>query len=75
MLFNLYSEYLTKESLVGFGYFKRRGEAIRNVKYTEDLLLLAKKGTVLWGVIDRLTEIRRWYGMEMNVEITKVKRI
>jgi len=24
------------------------------VKYTEDLLLLAKKGTMLWGVIDRL---------------------
>jgi hypothetical protein len=45
------------------------------VKYTEDLLLLAKKETVLWGVIDRLTEIRRWYGMEMNVEKTKVTRI
>jgi len=55
----LYSEYLTKEALVGFGYSKIRGQAIRNVKYTEDLMLLAKKETVLWGVTDRLTEIRR----------------
>jgi len=46
-------------TLVGFGYSKIRGETIRNVKYTEDLLLLAKKETVLWGVTDRLTEIRR----------------
>jgi len=68
ILFNLYSEYLTKEALVGFGYFKIRGEAIHNVKYTEDILLLAKKETVIWGVIDRLTEIRRRYGLEMNVE-------
>ena len=59
ILFNLYSKYLTKEALVGFGYSKIRGEAIRSVKYTEYLLLLAKKETVLWGVIDRLTEIRR----------------
>jgi hypothetical protein len=59
ILFNLYSEYLTKEALVGFGYSKIRGEALRNVKYTEDLLLLAKEKTVLWGVIVRLTEIRR----------------
>jgi hypothetical protein len=59
ILFNLYSEYLTKEALVGLGYSKIRGETMYNVKYTEDLLLLAKKETVLWGVIDRLTEIRR----------------
>jgi hypothetical protein len=55
----LYSKYLTKEAPVGFGYSKTRGEAIRSVKYTEGLLLLAKKETMLWGVIDRVTEIRR----------------
>jgi hypothetical protein len=45
-----------------------RVEAIRSVKYKKTLLLLAKKETVLWGVIDRLTEIRTRYGMEINVE-------
>jgi hypothetical protein len=38
-------------------------------------VLLAKKGTVLHGVIDRLIKIRRCCGMEMNVEKSKVKRM
>jgi hypothetical protein len=45
------------------------------VKYSADLVLLAKEETVLQGVIDRLIEIGRRYGMEMNVEKTKVMRI
>ena len=38
-------------------------------------MLLAKEETVLQGMIDRLTEMWRFYGMEMNVEKTKVMRI
>jgi hypothetical protein len=38
------------------------------VKYADDLVLLAKEETVLQGMIDRLTEIGRRCGMEMNVE-------
>jgi hypothetical protein len=45
------------------------------VKYVDDLVLLAKEEVVLQGMIDRLTEIGRWYGMEMNVEETKAMRI
>jgi hypothetical protein len=45
------------------------------VKYADDLVLLAKEGTVLQGMIDRLTETGRRYGMEINVERTKVMRI
>jgi hypothetical protein len=37
------------------------------VKYVDGLALLAKEGTVLQDVIDKLTEIGRCYGMEMNV--------
>jgi hypothetical protein len=37
------------------------------VKYADDLLLPAKKETVLQGMIDRLIEIGRRCGMEMNV--------
>jgi hypothetical protein len=75
ILFNLYSEYLTKEALEGFGDFKIGGQIIRTVKYANDLVLLAKEETVLQGMIDKLTEIGRRYGMEMNVEETKVMRI
>jgi hypothetical protein len=38
------------------------------VRYTDGLVLLAKQDTVLQGMVDRLTEIGRRYGMETNVE-------
>jgi hypothetical protein len=41
------------------------------VKYADDLVLLAKEETVLQEMIDRLIEVGKCYGMEMNVEKTK----
>jgi hypothetical protein len=64
ILFNLYSEYLTKEAL--------GGQVICTLKYADDLVLLAKEEMVLQGMIDRLIETGRGYGIEMNVEKTKV---
>jgi hypothetical protein len=71
----LYSEYLTKEALEGFGDFKIGVQVIGTVKYADDLVLLAMDEKVLQGVVDRLSEIGRCYGMEMNVGKTKVMRI
>jgi hypothetical protein len=45
------------------------------VKYADDFVLQAKEETVLQGMTDRLFGIGRCYGMEMNVEKTKVMRI
>jgi hypothetical protein len=45
------------------------------VKYADDLVLLAKEETVLRRMMDRLIEIGRRYGMEMNVENPKIMRI
>ena len=45
------------------------------MKYTGDLELLAKEADVLLHMTDKLTEIGRCYGMEINVEKTKVMRI
>jgi predicted nucleotidyltransferase len=75
ILFNLYSEYLTKEAVEGLGDFKIGGEIIHTVKYADDLVLLAKEEKALQNMIDKLSEIGRCYGMEMNVEKTKVMRI
>ena len=75
ILFNLYSECLTKETLDGLGDFNIGGKIIKNVKYADDLVLMAKEETVLQGMIDKLIAIGRCYGMEMNVEKTKVMRI
>ena len=68
ILFNSYSEYLTKEALEGFGDFKIGGQIIHTVKYADELVLLAKEEKMLQDMIDKLTEIERCYGMEMNVE-------
>ena len=70
----MYSECLTKEALDGLGDFIG-GQIIQTVKYADDLVLMAKEETVLQGMIDKLIEIGSCYGMEMNVEKTKVMRI
>jgi hypothetical protein len=59
----------------GFGDFKIGGQIIHTVKYADDLVLLAKEGKVLQKMIEKLIDIGRCYGMEMNVEKTKVMRI
>jgi hypothetical protein len=75
ILFNLHSEYLTKEALGGFGDFKIEGQVIHTVKYADGLVLMVTEEAVLQGMIRRQTEIGRCYGIEMNVEKTKVMRI
>jgi hypothetical protein len=63
----LYSECLTKEALDGLRDFKIGGQITKTVKYAYDLVLMAKEETVLQSMIDKLIEIGRCYGMEMNV--------
>ena len=75
VLFNLYSECLTKEALEGFGDFKIGGQSSHTMKYADDLELLAKEEKVLQDMIGKQIEIGGCYGMEMNVEKTKVMRI
>ena len=45
------------------------------MKYEDDLVLLAKEETVLKGVIDRPTEIGRFYGVNLQInEVTRISR-
>ena len=67
ILFNLYSECLTKEALDGLRDINIGRKIIKTVKYADDLVLMAKEETVLQGMIDKLIEIARCYTMEMNV--------
>jgi hypothetical protein len=48
---------------------------LQNRKSNSHLVLLATEGMVLQGMIRRLIEIGRCYGMEKNVENIKVMRI
>ena len=75
IVFNLYSECITREALEGLGNFKIGGQIIHTVKCADDLVLLAKEEKVLQGMIDKTIEIGGCCGMEMNVEKTKVMTI
>jgi hypothetical protein len=68
ILFNLHTEYLTEEAPEGSGLFKIGGPVIFTVEYADDLVLLANREMVLQGMTDRLIEIGRCYGMEINVK-------
>ena len=59
ILFNLYSECLTKEALDGLADFNIGAQTIQTVKYADDLALMAKEETVLQGMIDKLIETGR----------------
>jgi len=59
----------------GLGDFKVGGQIIQTVKYADDLVLMAKEETVLQGMTDKLIETGTYYGIELNVEKTKVMRI
>jgi hypothetical protein len=74
LLFNLYSEYVTQEPLEGLGDFRVGGQIISTVRYADDLVSLAKEETTLQSMIDKLIEVERGYGMEINVEKTKTMR-
>jgi hypothetical protein len=74
-LFNFCNEFLIKEASERFVDFKIGGQIIHTVKYADDLVLLAKEEKVLQDMIDKLIEIGRCYGVEINVEKTKVMSI
>jgi hypothetical protein len=63
------------QALEGFVDFKIGGQIIHTVKYADGIVLLAKEEKVLQDVIDKLIEIGRCEGMEMNVEKIRVMRI
>ena len=52
ILFNLYSECLTKVALEGFGDFEIGGQIIHTVKYADDLVLLDKEEKTLQDTIN-----------------------
>jgi hypothetical protein len=66
---------LSTETLEVFGEFEIGGQVIRTVKYADGLVLLATGDTVLQGMIDKLIETGRFYGMEVNVGNAKAVRI
>jgi hypothetical protein len=65
ILSSLYSKYLAKRALEGFGGFRLGGQAVHTL-----LVLMAKE-----EVLQRLSETGRCCGMEMNVIRAKMMRM
>ena len=62
------SEYFTTGALEEFGDFKVKEEAVRTLRYADDIVLRAKEGTVIQSMINKLIEIGSFYEIEMNAE-------
>ena len=67
ILYNWYSEYLTKEAPEGFGDLRMGGKIMQTVKYADDLVLQAKEETVHSGYYWRTdwSWKRLWNGKEI----------
>ncbi|MDR5124748.1 reverse transcriptase domain-containing protein, partial [Salmonella enterica subsp. enterica serovar Typhimurium] len=75
ILFNLYGEWLANEALEGVGDFMIGGRVINTIKYADDLVLLAKNEETLQAMMDRMVETGKNYGMDINIDKSKVMRI
>jgi hypothetical protein len=67
ILFKLNSEYLIKVAHEELETSQLGGPVILTVKCADGLALLTKEETVTQGMINRLINVGRCYGMEMNV--------
>jgi len=59
----LHRQYLMEKALEGFGGFEVGGQ----VKYTNEVVLLAKEESVLLGMNNRVIEIGKCYGLETSM--------
>src|ERR1043165_1278327 len=72
-LCNIVAEMVMRETLEGFkGGIKIGGRKISNLRYADDIVLLAKSVTELQGLIDRLDEVSQKFGLMINIDKTKV---
>src|SRR3989441_11950497 len=72
MLFNLYSEFMIQEAMEGVEGIRFGGVNLTNLRYADDAVLMAEKREKMQLMIDRLITTLKAYGMEINVEKTKV---
>ena len=66
---------MAKEALDGVGDFMIGGRVINTIKYADDLVLLAKNEETLQAMMDRMVETGKSYGMDINIDKSKVMRI
>ena len=72
-LFNILAEMVMRETLDGFdGGFRIGGRRITDLRYADDIVLIANSPQELQELVSRLDKISRKFGLEINVNKTKV---
>jgi len=72
--FNCYSEYVMRESVDEFSWIgiTMSGRTINNLRYADDIVLIATSQEGLQTLIDKLSTVSHEYGLEINAKKTKV---
>jgi len=72
-LSNILAEMVMRETLDGFqGGLQIGGRMITNLRYADDIILLATSEAELQELVDRLDRVSRKYSLLINVDKTKV---
>jgi len=72
-LFNILAEMIMRETFYGFqGGLQIGGRIVTNLRYADDIILLATSETELQELVDRLDRVSRKYSLLINVDKTKV---
>lgn len=73
ILFNVYSEYIFREALDNIQEgITINGAKLNNIRYADDTIMFADSLQGLQKLMDRVTEISSQYGLEMNINKTKL---
>ena len=72
-LFNILAEMVMRETLDEFqGGLQIGGQMITNLRYADDIILLATSEAELHELVHRLDRVSRKYSLLINVDKTKV---
>jgi hypothetical protein len=72
-LFNILAEMVMRETLEGFqGGIKIGGRRVTNLRYADDIILLANSEMELQDLVDRLDRVSQKYSLLINIDKTKV---
>ena len=73
IVFNILAEIVMRETLDGFqGGLQIGGRMITNLRYADDIILLATSVAELQELVDRLDRVSRRYSLVINIDKTKV---
>jgi len=72
ILFNLYSEYMMKETVENMPGILINGQNINNLRYADDVAFITDEESKLQDILDKPQEVCSQYKMDINVKKTKV---